>query len=397
MNTHAYAAHVPGRPLNPDLHRRLELAFGRVKISKAGTQAIVARAPIVRGGRIVSNFIERGEDYVLICPYCDDDQGKLYVNHLWGQPDPINGEPMRHLACCFKSDCLRTDYGDFERKVLEMEGTAARAAMKAMNVALRPRVATEADLNQPAPSPGEVVPLDALPADHKAVRYLREERGFDPAVLAREWGVGVVTRAVPPYLAAAGRIYAPVRKGRMAIGWQCRWPGDDYKRHDAPKYFTCPGFPTGRNLYGLDEAKGSPCVVLVEGVADAWAYGPGALGLFGKEVSAAKRELLKPFAAAGALCVLALDPEAWTDEVPDDPRAKQAAAEKRKALVADLSARFRGRFFELELPAGKDPGSFPRAELRRLVADQAAAAGFPPADYGLGAPSPRLREKIRRI
>jgi hypothetical protein len=292
---------------------------------------------------------------------------------------------MRYPAHCFNADCLRRHYGEFERAVLGMELTEARAALRAMRLAARPL--REGDTAPPREGPprlpGEVVPLDRLPDDHQAIRYLREERGFDPLALARDWGVGVVVHAEAPYLAAAGRIYVPVRTGGALVGWQCRWLGEDWKRYRAPKFYTLPGFKIGDHLYGLDEAAGAACVVLVEGVGDVWAYSPGALGLFGKKVSSKKRELLAPFAAAGALCVLALDPEAWTAEVPDDPRARRAAVQNRASLVADLRARFRDRFFELELPAGRDPGSFARGPLRRLVARQAELAAFRPADYGL--------------
>src|SRR5205814_3802902 len=71
--------------------------------------------------------------------------------------------------------------------------------------------------------PGQVVPLNELPPDHHARRYLlTRPRPFDPDELATQYYVGYCVRSeVHP---AEGRIIIPVMMNGVMVGWQGRWP-----------------------------------------------------------------------------------------------------------------------------------------------------------------------------
>src|ERR1700733_3063107 len=117
-----------------------------------------------------------------------------------------------------------------------------------------------------------------------------------------------------------------------------------------------PGFKAGQHLYGLDQAtRFSPrLVVVVEGVTDVWSVGSMAVAVFGKKVSETHQALLSGWAARGGLCVLCLDPGAWTDEVL--PKNRERAESSRTLWLARLKTNFAGRLVEVTLPAGMDPG-----------------------------------------
>lgn len=40
------------------------------------------------------------------CPWCLDTRQRLYINHQWGEPDPVTGGKKLHLAHCFNEGCV---------------------------------------------------------------------------------------------------------------------------------------------------------------------------------------------------------------------------------------------------------------------------------------------------
>jgi hypothetical protein len=229
----------------------------------------------------------------------------------------------------------------------------------------------------PCDATGDITPLAELPVTHKAVRYV-VDRGFDPVVLSRDYGVGLCVRS-DFYAAMGGRLYIPVYKDGKLVGWQGRWVGDDWKLWGAQKYYNLTGFKKSRVLYGYDRARDARCVVVVEGVSDVWAVGAGAVALLGKTMSQPQRDLLKHWADKQGLLALMLDPGAWTTE-QRDPKAARA---KHDALMADLRRLFQGRVVEAPLPADSDPGSLSTKVNHRLIRTAIKAAGFAPVDFGL--------------
>lgn len=373
----AAPAPAADRPLNPTLHGLLRDRFGRVAISARGERAITGPAAFSpQRGRSETTFAHEGEYYRVNCPYCNDAHQRLYVNHLWNLVDPLNGRPMRHLVICYNGDCMKAHYADFEEHVFGMTSAEQRKAMRGMSVANVVGTLPEARALGPVEPPGAITPLSGLPRGHVALVYL-DDRGFDAAELEADWGVGFCARAPRPHEAAAGRIFMPVRFRGDMVGWQARWPAEDWKNRGVQKYYNLAGFKKSSVLYGHDRARAHPCVIVVEGVTDAWAVGDGAVALLGKTVSQAQLHLLAEWARG--LLVMMLDPGAWTDE----QRNPEAARFKHDLLLATLRNVFDGRVVEVALPPGRDPGQLARGPLRRLVRDQVKAAGHRPKKYDL--------------
>ena len=119
-------------------------------------------------------------------------------------------------------------------------------------------------------------------------------------------------------------------------GWQARYIGDC--PDDVPKYLSCKGLKKSQLLYGLPAAVGlQDAVVVVEGPTDMWRLGPGAVALFGKDMSLHQQELLDRF-LPGRPVVVFLDRD-----------AQDKAAELQRTLLK------RGRVTVLAgLPDGRD-------------------------------------------
>ncbi len=191
------------RVLNPTLYSRLGLAFGKVEVSNEGEPATFGG---VRCGKYSGRvMVTRGEYYKLSCPYCPDRRFRLYVHHLWCQPDPLTGEPMRHLAHCFNNDCLKQNYGDFERRVMDVWGSEARAMLiSRASVRRRPAIEEGEGLRPigPVPPPGRRRP---------ARRAARRPRGGP--LPGRPW---LRPGGARPRV---GRRVRPPRRRRLARPW----------------------------------------------------------------------------------------------------------------------------------------------------------------------------------
>jgi hypothetical protein len=56
-------------------------------------------------GQYHTYVVHSGEYYRVNCPFCNDTRHRLWVNHMFGQPD-ANGQPMRFLVVCYNDNCL---------------------------------------------------------------------------------------------------------------------------------------------------------------------------------------------------------------------------------------------------------------------------------------------------
>lgn len=171
-------------------------------------------------------------------------------------------------------------------------------------------------------------------------RYLRG-RGFDPDELERLWGLRGFGRLGGQL---AWRIWAPVVFGGRPVSWHARAIGGDGKRWLSAPDAERP-VPADRVLYGWDFVR-SACV-LVEGPADAWRIGPGAVAVLGLRTSARQIDLLRRVPRR-AVCFDA------------EPAAQRRAAE----IVRQLS-QWPGETFLAELDSG-DPGEAGPEEVRRI-------------------------------
>ena len=102
--------------------------------------------------------------------------------------------------------------------------------------------------------------------------------------------------------------------------------------------------------------------VVCEGPLDVWSFGPEAVALFGNKVSAAQARLIASAWGQGTVIILL------------DGDAPGPALEAYNALAGLVRQRVL-----VTLPADRDPGDFPRQELRQFVF---AAALWQGADLG---------------
>ena len=181
------------------------------------------------------------------------------------------------------------------------------------------------------------VGLQPLRGPYKA--YLRQ-RGFDPCQIEALWGV----LAGGPAGKLAWRLWIPVHLDDRIVSWTSRAIGSDVQ----PRYLSAS--PDGEEvnhktlLYGQDLAGHS--VVVVEGPADAWAVGPGAVATMGLKWTPEQVAKLSRFAVR-AVCF-------------------DRGATARAEALADILQQFPGETHIVELETGDDPAEADPDEIEEL-------------------------------
>lgn len=177
--------------------------------------------------------------------------------------------------------------------------------------------------------------------DHTARQYLAS-RGFDPDQLKNLWGlrsIGLLGGRL------SWRIFIPVHLNGRIVSWTTR-----KTNNTEPRYVSAANsdsaVPIEQALYGIDYVRGS-CIV-VEGPADAWRIGPGAVALLGLRVHNAQLNQLARLAS----CVICFD-------------AEEAAQVRARKLLRDLSV-LGVRVTNIVLESGSDPGSASEGEIKQL-------------------------------
>jgi hypothetical protein len=94
---------------NSALYGALCQRFGRVRIVNPGVAMTgsYGRDPVRK--RTKFTILEWGESYVLCCPFCGDQRGRLYVSHRFAVPDLVAGVKNLRLIRCFNEDCFRKE------------------------------------------------------------------------------------------------------------------------------------------------------------------------------------------------------------------------------------------------------------------------------------------------
>lgn len=339
-------------PLNPTLYALLEHKFGEVRIANAGLEAQFDLQPDpLSPGKYQKRCFQSGEYYTICCPFCHDQGHRLWVNYRYGSEyrEKTQRRSNTHLAICYRRNCL-SEPGrsrQFEDLVF------------GQNKRFMPKMAIRAAIEDAPPpvveSPGEIVPLTDLPADHPAVAYL-VSRGFNPNELTTNFGVGVcVAPSKDRFRLVAGRIYIPVTYNTELVGWQARSAGEP---KFGPKYFNSPGMQKSRVLYNFDVASQQPLVVIVEGVPSVWRIGAPAVCLFGKTMSAWQRMTIATTWVDKPVFLL-LDNDAQTE-------IEQAVAQLCEHAL---------KIVPVLLPDSRDPADYSRAELHELLTSSAEAVG----------------------
>jgi hypothetical protein len=197
--------------------------------------------------------------------------------------------------------------------------------------------------------PSDVGPMRA---NHR--RYL-ENRGFDPDLIERTWGV--LGTGPASYLDdGAGkdvdyrsRLFVPVRWGGEEVSFQAR----DVTGRSELRYVSC---PVAREvvhhknvLYGIQERWGRTGII-VEGVTDCWRLGPLSCATFGIST---KPEQVVEVARHFSRVAIVFDPE---------PQARARA----RRLAATLRLRLGTEPVVVDIGSG-DPGSMSQADADHLV------------------------------
>jgi hypothetical protein len=347
-------------PLRPELYHRLEYRLGPVIVANEGEELVGWAGTDPYSDRPRLEVSLPGEYYRVCCPFCDDTRHRLWINHRWALYVPEFKSDNLWLAHCFNEDCLaRPGRARQLRNVLFDDFVRGRAP-DPVRRGRRPAVMPLRGVKPPGPY---IYCLHHLEAGHPANVYLRG-RGYDTGWLGRNLRVGFCPHAYPEFRTAEGRIIISVFQGGAYAGWQARYVGDPPGRA-VPKYYTMAGMKISQLLYNLDSARQSPFGVVCEGPLDVWSFGPEAVALFGNKLSAAQAGLIGSAWGQGTVIIL-LDGDARGPA--------QAAHDALAGLVRQTVV--------VELPADRDPGDFPRQELRQLVFAAALRQG---ADLGAAA------------
>ncbi len=183
--------------------------------------------------------------------------------------------------------------------------------------------------------------LESIPV--MAVDYLRD-RGFDPVLLAGTWGLRF-TGPTGPY---KFRIIAPIYDGGKLVSYQGRcYTGKRELRYKAcPKDLEAVGHQN--LLYGEWLVTGRH-IIVVEGITDAWRFGPGAVATFGIGYTMAQVERLAKYRRVSLI-------------FDSDPQAIEQA-EELGVLLRGLNPEIQVDVVELE---DGDPGELSAGDMREL-------------------------------
>lgn len=341
--------------LRPELYNRLVRRFGTVKITNQGVACVSTlvvegkkrKRVCYRGGNPEHNW---GEQYRVNCPYCKDTIQRLYIGHTWGKLDPDTGYVNKAMLHCYNDDCLR-DF--FLRDTLYKEVFSECPVEDSQDV-VHGGVVRPVEFGAVA-NLGTILKLTGLPKDHKPVRYL-EERGYNIKELEELYDVGYVQEVNDPLLRYhEKRIYIPITRDGVLIGYQCRFVGEP-PRKGVPKYVFSQNCPRANILYNFDRARKYKFTVLLEGATKVWRFGPEATASFGKIVTQAQADLL---AKHWEKIVILLDPNA------------KDLADKLYPYLKGL----RPDTVLLNLQNGVEPDDMTTPDLRNFVFESAAKAG----------------------
>ncbi|MGA2619864.1 MAG: hypothetical protein ABSF26_19800 [Thermoguttaceae bacterium] len=339
-------------PLNPTLYQTLQAQFGEVRVSNAGQGRIASRVPDPgRPGRFTSRVSRHGEQYAVSCPFCGDTRFRLYVSYMCGEPDPVTGERNYSLWYCQNQRCHESQA---HRQVFK-----ARLAVPIDRRHLQAPAAPAPAPPQPITVPESLIRISSLPETDPVPTYLRQ-RGFDIQCLEQTWEVSFCNWCLNCNPIATRRLFIPVYRpvplfwtpedGPLRVelaGWQARSvPGEVLLGGSDAKYLSAAGMQKAELLYGLPLAiQTTGPVHVVEGAADCWRIGPGAVGLFGKSLSLPQKALLVHHFAGRPVFVM-LDRDAGED----------ARAVQRALALARSGSPGNNRVLLRELPPGrKDP------------------------------------------
>jgi len=181
-------------------------------------------------------------------------------------------------------------------------------------------------------------PPETQPLTPIARKYL-ENRGYDPDKLAAIWEIKS-TKHTGDY---SFRIFIPIFHNRQMVSFTTR----GISSQQNPKYKSCPDdqeiYHHKFCLYGADKIEGDSCLA-VEGPADAWRMGIGAVATFGIKYSEPQVNLLSKFKQVFIL----FDPEDQAQLQADKLHYQLTARGIECQILQDNKGRDPGEFGQQE-------------------------------------------------
>ncbi len=251
------------------------------------------------------------------CPFCGKGSGGYHL-----------GINLEHFYC----SCWRCGYHSLFVVLKEVSGQDYDGVKRRLDGMIPVYSTTKRSAGQ-LELPKGIGPLGGV---HK--RYL-QGRKLDPDQIASQWGV----RGIGLASQLAWRLFIPVHRHGEIVSWTTRSVGGGKRYISAkPKQST---IPLSHLLYGADQARHS--VVVVEGPADVWRIGPGAVATFGLIYSTAQVRAIAQFPVRG----VCFDSE--------------LVAQKRARKLCSALSGFPGRTELVELDSD-DPGSASEEEISEI-------------------------------
>lgn len=345
--------------LCPTLYNALrERVPGGVVFANQGESMVQQSTLDRQRGQYHTYVVHSGEYYRVNCLFCDDTRHRLWVNHMFGQPD-ANGQPMRFLVVCYNEDCLADpnkwkDFCDtiFGFRNLHHRQSAIDLGFTVTEGASVDPMLTDVDM------PGDCPPITSLYPQHKAWQYMVGERNYAPAVLDHYRVCYCRKVSNPRWSTMLDRIVFPIFMRGKLVGWQGRYVGKA-NWQVTPKYYGLPGMRKRFMLYNYDNARDQPYVVVTEGPTDVHSIGDTAVALLGKNLSQYQINLLVS-TWEGKPIILMLDAD---------------AIEENRAAVTDLENMGTNPIIQVDLPDGYDPGDYSRVALLNAIRQRADASG----------------------
>jgi hypothetical protein len=343
-------------PLNMILYTTLRDIFGSVIVAGQGMNMCGNNLanPLYRNRTqyVVTSW---GEYYRVCCPFCKENRHRLWINHLYGQPNLETHYPDSWLAVCYNEECTKSPA--VRQQLYHMLFGMQPRSQRRQVMPIGQGEAMDGPLMTAAP-PGVIAKLSELPATHPARQYVIG-RNFDPDWLSEHFRIGYTLDVTDArYNTMRGRLYIPIFFEGALVGWQGRTLYDPPKG-GPPKYYFMAGTPRKRILYNYDVAKKWPFVVVVEGVPSVWRIGGPGVASFGKIVTPMQLSLLISDRRDRAI-VLLLDPD---------------ARDEMEGILGELRSLHKQNVVPVWLPPKYDPADYTHEAVVNFIRSAASSCG----------------------
>lgn len=349
--------------LNPELYAALVKRFGEVRVANEGLSRIVDDR--------TNQVVQRGEQYIVCCPFCHDERFRLTVSYRWLSRHPVSKRIDASLINCFNERCKEVHTEEFYQPI---DRDVYLAKMGLLDVVVPDRAEAGARTQKAAiPLPEGCVPLGSLSDDHPAITFVQKQY---PGL----WRPGIVTYLSEAYGAqyceegdtlfprAGRRIIFPITKDRKPYGWQGRTIDPD----GSPRWFLPPGLI--KILYNLDQVPPYEVPILSEGILNAIACGPHGIAMFGSSVNTI---LAKELGSRFDEVVLATDPDTFVPNYRGGKKGQVSVDDMTEILAEHLRVRkirwpkelldIARKYNKEEIDKCPDAADLGFAKMRRLI------------------------------